>query len=185
MGDEKQRKKSKQAASFLCDVCKAAFNQKIHLTKHSAKHTGIKPFKCTECNYSTVERSHLKVHVRVHTGEKPFKCTICEYATAQSSTLKVIDIFFCLLGLLLFIKKYFFLIYNKISIIYRYIKNATTTTTNQVSKQPSSKVKRTSQKTNQQIKTTSKTKALVIIPRTLARAASIVKCRALVKMKPN
>lgn len=86
--DEK-KKKSKQTASFYCDICNAAFNQKIHLTKHSAKHTGIKPFKCTECNYSTVERSHLKVHVRVHTGEKPFKCTYCDYATAQSSTLKI------------------------------------------------------------------------------------------------
>lgn len=87
-GDEK-KKKSKQQASFYCDICNAAFNQKIHLTKHSAKHTGIKPFKCSECNYSTVERSHLKVHLRVHTGEKPFKCSFCEYATAQSSTLKI------------------------------------------------------------------------------------------------
>lgn len=88
--DTKEKKpKSKANASFFCDICNAAFNQKIHLTKHSAKHTGIKPFKCTECNYSTVERSHLKVHVRVHTGEKPFKCTHCEYATAQSSTLKI------------------------------------------------------------------------------------------------
>lgn len=86
---KKDGKKSKQTASFYCDVCSAAFNQKIHLTKHSAKHTGIKPFKCSECSYSTVERSHLKVHVRVHTGEKPFKCTFCEYATAQSSTLKI------------------------------------------------------------------------------------------------
>ncbi len=66
------------------------FNQKIHLIKHSAKHTGIKPFKCDACDYATVERSHLKVHVRVHTGEKPFKCGSCEYATAQSSTLKVV-----------------------------------------------------------------------------------------------
>ncbi len=87
--EEKQRKRQRTNASFFCDICKAVFNQKIHLTKHSAKHTGIKPFKCNECNYSTVERSHLKVHVRVHTGEKPFKCSFCEYATAQSSTLKV------------------------------------------------------------------------------------------------
>ena len=43
---KKDGKKSKQTASFYCDVCSAAFNQKIHLTKHSAKHTGIKPFKC-------------------------------------------------------------------------------------------------------------------------------------------
>ena len=86
---ENAAKQSKRTASFNCDVCKAAFNQKIHLKNHSAKHTGIKPFKCSECNYSTVERSHLKVHVRVHTGEKPFKCSFCEYATAQSSTLKV------------------------------------------------------------------------------------------------
>lgn len=89
LGGEEKKKKSKQQASFYCDVCNAAFNQKIHLTKHSAKHTGIKPFKCSECNYSTVERSHLKVHLRVHTGEKPFKCSFCEYATAQSSTLKI------------------------------------------------------------------------------------------------
>jgi uncharacterized Zn-finger protein len=89
-GDDK-KKKLKQQASFFCDVCHASFNQKIHLTKHSAKHTGIKPFKCSECNYSTVERSHLKVHVRVHTGEKPFKCPFCDYATAQSSTLKVFE----------------------------------------------------------------------------------------------
>lgn len=88
-GSEKSSKKQKSTSVFHCEVCQAAFNQKIHLTKHSAKHTGIKPFKCSECNYSTVERSHLKVHVRVHTGEKPFKCTFCEYATAQSSTLKV------------------------------------------------------------------------------------------------
>lgn len=88
--ESKEKKtKSKANASFFCDICHAAFNQKIHLTKHSAKHTGIKPFKCSECNYSTVERSHLKVHVRVHTGEKPFKCSHCEYATAQSSTLKI------------------------------------------------------------------------------------------------
>ncbi|CAF0965676.1 unnamed protein product [Brachionus calyciflorus] len=85
----KNKKTSKTNATFFCEICNAAFNQKIHLTKHTAKHTGIKPFKCSECNYSTVERSHLKVHVRVHTGEKPFKCTFCEYATAQSSTLKI------------------------------------------------------------------------------------------------
>jgi len=89
---EDKKKKPKQQATFNCDVCHASFNQKIHLTKHSAKHTGIKPFKCPECNYSTVERSHLKVHLRVHTGEKPFKCPYCDYATAQSSTLKVIKI---------------------------------------------------------------------------------------------
>ena len=87
--EDNRTKKQKSQANFFCDVCNAAFNQKIHLTKHSAKHTGIKPFKCSECSYSTVERSHLKVHVRVHTGEKPFKCTFCEYATAQSSTLKI------------------------------------------------------------------------------------------------
>lgn len=84
-----KRKRKSLNKQFNCDQCDAKFNQKIHLTKHSAKHTGIKPFKCTECNYSTVERSHLKVHIRIHTGEKPFKCTYCEYATAQSSTLKI------------------------------------------------------------------------------------------------
>jgi uncharacterized Zn-finger protein len=39
---------AKSTASFLCEICNAVFNQKIHLTKHSAKHTGIKPFKCNE-----------------------------------------------------------------------------------------------------------------------------------------
>lgn len=86
---QQRKKQTKSNHRFLCEICQQVFNQKIHLTKHSAKHTGIKPFKCNECNYSTVERSHLKVHVRVHTGEKPFKCSFCEYATAQSSTLKV------------------------------------------------------------------------------------------------
>jgi len=84
-----RRRQYPTSRPFKCDICGKGFNQRIHLQKHKAKHTGIKPYKCDQCDYSTVERSHLKVHMRVHTGEKPFKCQFCDYATAQNSTLRI------------------------------------------------------------------------------------------------
>ena len=40
-------------------------------------------FSCGECEYSSKYKSHLTRHTRKHTGERPFKCDKCDYAATR------------------------------------------------------------------------------------------------------
>lgn len=52
---------------FKCSHCGKAFNQKVVLQTHMARHTGEKPHLCMFCPASFSQRGNLHSHVkRVH-----------------------------------------------------------------------------------------------------------------------
>ena len=52
----------------VCKTCGKQFVNQSKLNKHSATHTGAKPFCCETCGKSFSLNGHLLIHCRIHTG---------------------------------------------------------------------------------------------------------------------
>lgn len=63
---------------YKCQFCDMSYKSKEVYERHTARHTGDKPFECLICQKSFTTRECYKNHVTIHTGEKPFKCQFCE-----------------------------------------------------------------------------------------------------------
>lgn len=66
---------------YKCTHCGKAFNQKVVLQTHMARHTGEKPHLCMFCPASFSQRGNLHSHVqRVHSEVRALTCR-CESET--------------------------------------------------------------------------------------------------------
>lgn len=62
---------------FKCSHCGKAFNQKVVLQTHMARHTGEKPHLCMFCPASFSQRGNLHSHVqRVHSEVRATNCCV-------------------------------------------------------------------------------------------------------------
>lgn len=69
--------------SYSCNDCGREFARSDMLTRHSRRHTGLKPYSCDICKNTFTRSDHLATHRRTHSGEKPYKCSGCDYKACR------------------------------------------------------------------------------------------------------
>ena len=76
VGEVCENNKKRKNRVFECLDCGKSFSQQAHLSIHSRKHTGERPYICgfEGCLKSFTQLGNLKTHERKHTGERPFEC---------------------------------------------------------------------------------------------------------------
>lgn len=98
---------------FKCSHCGKAFNQKVVLQTHMARHTGEKPHLCMFCPASFSQRGNLHSHVkRVH-SEVRTSCLVKAEIT-QTILWKVFFsvLLFCYTFILAFVYLFFFFFFT-------------------------------------------------------------------------
>ena len=61
----------------LCTLCGKAFMRKRELDRHTATHTGMKPFECLSCDKRFGRKDKLVRHMRIHDVVREHICDIC------------------------------------------------------------------------------------------------------------
>ena len=72
---------------FQCSECPMSFDLKLHLSQHTAIHSGEKRFQCEYCDKRFSLSHHLTKPIPTHTGVKNFKCDNCGRCFTQKGNL--------------------------------------------------------------------------------------------------
>ena len=52
--------------AFICEICHKGFRQRRELIRHSAIHTGLRPYCCATCGKTFSRSDKLNRHMRTH-----------------------------------------------------------------------------------------------------------------------
>lgn len=77
-----------QKKNFPCQYCDRTFLYKDSVVRHTAIHTGIRPFKCTKCNKTFATAIALKEHDRLNHLDVRYECPICLFQFKSKKSLR-------------------------------------------------------------------------------------------------
>lgn len=70
-----------------CSHCTYSTATQSNLSRHTAIHTGAKPYECEICGFRSAQKGHMGWHMKTHSGNKPFECTLCNVKFTRKGNL--------------------------------------------------------------------------------------------------